>query len=49
MMRAAKQPPSVQSVREVAQDVQAAVCGVRFRRASSGAFEPCWRGSWRTR
>jgi hypothetical protein len=49
MMRAATQPPSVESVGQVAPDVQA-VCVVRFRRCPSrGVSMPCSRGSWRTR
>jgi len=36
MMRAAKQPPSVQNVREVAQDVQAAVWSERATRLLRG-------------
>ncbi len=42
MMRAAKQPPSVQSVREVAQDVQAAVwseISTRLRRGLRALLE----------
>lgn len=49
MLRAAKQPPLVQSVREVAQDVQGAVWREISTRLLRGGSGPCSKVSWRTR